>query len=147
MNGWSLERAALMGKPHIRAHYVGEGDRHGLDDDAMCVLCGKPATDAHHVVPKGMGGGSRVYVLETPMGMFPMRSPLFALCRKHHEWFHQGHLNAVWEWDDEEGKEQWEDGTLLSHGYKPHDPRLYGLGRYVIGAYGRTFEWRGDGER
>ena len=76
-----------MGKPHIGAYYFGDGDRHRLHFDARCLICGRPATDAHHIVPKGMGGGNRVYVLETPMGMFPLRSPLFALCRDHHEEF------------------------------------------------------------
>lgn len=127
----NLQRIALMGKPHIGAYYFGDKDRHRLHFGARCLICGRPATDAHHVVPKGMGGGNRVYVLETPMGMFPLRSPLFALCRDHHEEFHQG-LTVEWRWDTEEDRERWESGYYLSHGYEPHDPRLFLHGCYLV---------------
>ena len=138
----NLQRIALMGKPHIGAYYFGEGDKHRLHPDSMCIICNKPATDAHHIVPKGLGGGNRVYVLETTVGIFPLRSPLFSLCRDHHEAFHQGKASVVWEWDDGEGRDQWESGYLLSHGYFPHDPRLFLFGAYVITHNGREWEVR-----
>lgn len=121
-----------MGKPHIGAYYFGQGDGHRLSFEAPCLICGRPATDAHHIVPKGMGGGNRVYVLETPVGMFPLRSPLFALCRDHHMAFHDGRSSVVWEWDTDEDREAWESGYLLSHGYFPHDPRLFLHGCYMV---------------
>ena len=31
-------------------------DRPSMVDGGRCVVCGRPATNRHHVIPKGMGG-------------------------------------------------------------------------------------------
>lgn len=154
--GLGYERAELFGKPHLNAHYKRRVDYllpdravrsdHRIDDGATCPFCGGgPATDAHHMAQKGMGGGSLVFTLPTEWGIFILLSPLFALCRRHHDWFHQGHLSIRWEWDSDEDAERWWSGYLLSHGYAPHDPRLFGLGRYIVTAKatGKEVEFRG----
>lgn len=135
LNGWSLDKASLMGMPHIGAHYT-SGLRYEMDDGAPCAVCGRPATNCHHVVPKGMGGGSKVFTLQTPMGVFPLKSPLFALCGSGttgcHGDFHQHFLTAKWVWDDPEFGRMWWSGELLSHGIAPHDAQLLDMGSWSI---------------
>lgn len=156
LDGLSRQRAELFGKPHLGAHYEGRVDyslkhptrrkQHHVDDGAGCPFCGGgPATDAHHMAQKGMGGGSVVFNLSTEWGTFVLLSPLFALCRNHHEWFHRGLLEVRWEWDTEDAERRWWNGQLLSHGYAPHDPKLFGLGRYIVTAKptGKEVEFRG----
>lgn len=156
LDGLGYERAELFGKPHIGAHYVTkhiDGHRfpivrkkHRVDDGAICPFCGdRFASEAHHMVPKGMGGGSLVFDFQTDWGTFILLSPLFGLCSKHHRFFTEGHLSIRWEWDSDEDAERWWSGYLLSHGYAPHDPRLFGLGRYIVTAKatGKEVEFRG----
>lgn len=144
----NIERERMMGMPHLDAHYIGGDDAHRLDDDAVCLFCGQMATEAHHIVPKGMGGGNRIRVLFTDHGRFVVRSPLMALCRKHHGWFHDGLLSIRWEWDSPEDMEAWESGRMLlpvplGMGYSVHDPRLFLHGRYIVeGKAGRPFDIR-----
>ena len=45
---------------------------------------------------------------------------------------HVGKVEITWEWFDEADAERWWSGELLSHGYAPHDPMLYELGRWRI---------------
>lgn len=137
LQGHSLERAALYGMPHIGARYVGEGDRTKIDEGALCPFCGKPAENAHHAAPKGLGGGGRVRVMRTEWGWFPLRSALVAVCGRGnasgcHGGLHSGLLCVRWEWDAPEDGELWESGWLLSHGVEPHSPALYGRGRWVL---------------
>ena len=86
-----------------------------------------------------------MFNLRTGWGEFILLSPLFAMCRKHHDWFHKGMLRVRWEWDDDEAMASWWSGELLSHGYIPHDPRLFELGHYVVTAKatGKEVEFRG----
>ena len=152
---YSAEDAALMGLPHIGAEYLpGKRDgkrRYGLSDGAMCSVCGRRATNAHHVVKLGLGGRQRPYVLGGRYGEFELYTPLFALCGMGnasgcHGMFHAGLLKARWAWDAPSAKRDWESGLLLCMGMKPHDPRLYELGHWVIeGPNGLMREVRGDG--
>ena len=52
-----------------------------------CVICGRPATDKHHVIQKGMGGVSK---------QTEKRIPLLALCRSCHNEVHQKRLHINW---------------------------------------------------
>ena len=42
---YNIQRERLMGKPSIESR--------------CCPFCGKPATNRHHIMPKGMGGTKR----------------------------------------------------------------------------------------
>ena len=156
LNGWSREKAECMGMPHFGAHYRKaidattqrpyKEDAHAVDDGAMCPFCGRPATEAHHVVPKGIGGGSRVFVLYTKMGRFVLRSPLFGLCAKCHREFTEKRASARWEWyEDGPYEDKWADGWYLSHGYEPNGGRLYAVGRWFVDIYRKTFALKGCG--
>lgn len=48
---------------------------HSEGDLLLCEVCGQPAVDIHHIIPKGMGGTKRVYT-----GYL-----LIALCRHDHD--------------------------------------------------------------
>lgn len=140
LKGRTAEAFALLGKPCVGARYLGSGDRHELLDGAACVVCGRPATEAHHCPPKGMGGGR--FRLSTPKGDFTLRAPLLAVCgcgnaTGCHGLFHAGMARASWEWDSPEFERLWLDGTLLE-GREPNEVGLFAFGRYVIDSpYGR----------
>lgn len=156
LDGLSYERAELFGKPHLGAHYEGRVDyslkypakrkQHRLNDGAICPFCGGgPASEAHHMVPKGIGGGSLVFDFRTEWGEFILLSPLFGLCSKHHRFFTEGHLSIRWDWTDADAMAAWWSGSLLAHGYIPHDQRLWEFGRYIVTAKetGREVVFRG----
>lgn len=44
-----------------------------LKNECMCEMCGRPAVDIHHIIPRGMGGGERDTI-----------DNLMALCRECH---------------------------------------------------------------
>lgn len=147
LRGVPFEAARLYGMPHVGAAYTSRTgvDAYRMEEGALCPVCGRPATNVHHEPPKGRG---RSFALPTPMGDFAMRPALIALCGNGivgcHGRRHNGLLSLRWEWDDPASEEAWLDGSLLSHGYAPHDARLYGLGRWV--AYDgmeAVAEWRG----
>ena len=146
LRGMDYESARLYGMPHVSARYTGEGvNNYRLDRDALCPVCGRPVSNAHHEPPKGHG---RVFVLRTRWGTFPMRPALIALCGSGttgcHGERHAGLLRIRWEWYDDRDAEAWENGFLLSHGFEPHDQRLYGFGRWVFRRDGeKVAEWRG----
>lgn len=156
LNGWSRDNAERMGMPHYGAHYLKrvdantrqpyKRDEHAVDDGATCPFCGRPATEAHHVVQKGLGGGSRVFVLYTKWGRFVLRSPLFGLCSRCHGEFTYKRADARWVWygdgygERDPWEVQWEDGELLSHGYEPNGARLYALGYWLVSIWGKTYK-------
>lgn len=129
--GVSAERVELMGKPSLGAHYEREDYRsHKLDDGARCVFCGRPATDAHHVVPRSTLRG---YLVETPLGKFVTLSPLFALCRDCHNDLHmRARYHIRWEWKSDQYAEEWENGHTLAHICPAGSSFLFQQGRYVV---------------
>lgn len=142
--GIPRDRADLMGKPSIGAHYEREDYRsHKLDDDARCVICGRRATDAHHVVPRSTVRG---YTVDTPLGMFVCLSPLFALCREcHHDIHMRARYQIRWEWKAEQYRQEWENGHTLAHICRPGNSFLFQEGCYIVkdAKTGKEFEVRG----
>lgn len=131
LRGLSKERAELYGKPHLGARYTG-GRRYELTQPRCCV-CGRRATNCHHVARRSWG---REFRLVTPRGTWDLRSPLFALCGSGttgcHGRFHGGAgLRAEWRWLSEEYEEAWWDGRLLRL-CEPNGPRLYEYGYWAI---------------
>lgn len=120
----------LFGLPHIGAEYTSyESGGYTVLDGEPCVVCGRPATNAHHVVPKSV----RKVV---SIGGRMLRSPLFALCGSGttgcHDGFHGGARYKVrWEWDTEEYERAWWSGELLDR-YGPHSDELFRYGKYVL---------------
>lgn len=143
LRGLSLERAEVYGKPHVGARYT-HGDRYERTSERCCI-CRRPATNCHHVVPRGVGDR---FPLVTPDRTWLLRSPLFALCGSGttgcHDGFHGGaRYRARWKWDDPQYERWWWDGILLEQ-FGPHSPKLYAFGCWEIGdrATGRSFEIR-----
>ena len=129
--GISLERLELMGKPSLGAHYESADCKsHKLDEGARCVICGRKATDAHHVVPRST---LHAYTVETPLGNFRTLSPLFALCRECHEGFHsQARYHVSWEWKSDQYREEWENGHTLANICPPGSSFLFQEGHFVL---------------
>lgn len=131
LRGLSIDKAELYGKPHIGARYT-SGDRYGLTADRCCV-CGAPATNCHHVIPKSRG---REFAMQTPSGLWMLRSPLLALCGSGttgcHDGFHGGaFLKASWVWHSPIYRDAWWSGELLE-AHSPHSPELYMYGHWAI---------------
>lgn len=148
--GRPIAECERYGKPHIHAHYTAKDNTHryGRDDGALCVICGKPATETHHWPPLG-ASHCGMWTMKTPKGAFLLKPALFALCRKHHEQFHAHVLMADWVWNDEAAAEEWWSGKLLTH-VRPHDAGLYAYGRWRFTWPGGGFEYREvieDGQR
>lgn len=126
-----------FGMPHIGARYAkGALKAYELDEDAVCAVCGLPATNAHHQPAKGMGGGSTVHLHRTKWGQFVVRPALIALCGSGttgcHGDVHEKRVKIEWVWDEPEAMEKWNDGTFLSHGIDPHSQKLYNFGHWQI---------------
>lgn len=142
--GISLERLELMGKPSLGAHYERMTySAHKLDDGARCVICGRKATDAHHIVPRST---IHAYTVDTPLGKFTALSPLFALCRECHDGFHtQARYHVSWKWRSDQYREEWENGHTLAHICPPGSSFLLKEGCYVLKdkKTGRVFELGG----
>lgn len=125
-----IDRDMLYGLPHIGCHYDGRKvNDNRLDEDAVCVCCGKMATNAHHYPPKGTAP------LRQRNG-FILRPALFAVCGSgttgcHDGWHGGARYEAWWRWDRAEYEQQWKDGTLLDR-YGPHSRMLYYYGCWVI---------------
>lgn len=139
LRGVPKDRAELYGKPHVGARYV--GNRYELTAE-RCVICGRQATNCHHIAPRRCGD----FALVTPRGTWRLRSPLIALCGSGttgcHDGFHGGaRYRPEWVWDEPEFEEAWWDGTLLCE-HDPHDPALYAYGHWAITntKTGRTIE-------
>lgn len=134
-----INREMLYGLPHIGCHYEGKSvNSHKLDEDAVCVCCGKIATNAHHYPPKGTAPVRH-------RNGYELKPPLFAVCGSgttgcHDGWHGGARYEAWWRWDRHEYELQWEDGTLLDrHG--PHSPALYYYGCWVIYDKKMDYEW------
>ena len=67
-------------KLHVKNYFKHFGYTH--QEEIMCELCGRPAQDLHHIVPKGMGGSKKRDNVENIIG----------LCRTHHEEAHKGRI-------------------------------------------------------
>lgn len=139
LGGLSYRWAQLYGMPHLGAMYFAENIKSTeMTPHARCAKCGKRATNVHHVVPRSKG---RNFLLKTPVGMFVLLPPLFALCGSGttgcHGEFHNG-IDIEWRWDSDEHAEDWWSGYLLSHGLKPHDEELWEYGCYIVNGK----EWR-----
>lgn len=129
--------AACFGMPHIGAYYLHDNaDSNKLEHGAFCAVCGRPANNSHHEPPKGAGGRYRQFTMYSDWGMFILKPALVALCGSGttgcHGARHNGNFRIEWEWFDDTYAEQWWSGYLLSHGYVPHDPKLYELGQWRI---------------
>lgn len=125
LHGWSKDKAELMGLPHIGARYIGR--RHELVQ-SYCTVCGRPATNAHHVVPIRCGHTFKLKDYE-------LKSPLIALCGSGttgcHGRFHSGALVARWHWLDDRYEDAWWSGELLDK-YGPHSIDLHRFGIWEI---------------
>lgn len=135
LRGLSVREASCFGMPNLGAHYEGRSVRSNrLDDDARCAVCGRPATNAHHVPPVGMGARNAKFELHGHV----LRPALIALCGSGttgcHGEVHSGRILVEWEWCAEEYEVAWWQGLLLEM-FGPASPRLYEFGRW-------TFEWR-----
>ena len=127
LRGLSYEKASLYGLPHLGVEYTKGGHRLTVDS---CIICGKPATNAHHVIPIRSGK-----TFHHPAG-FELKSPLFALCGSGttgcHNAFHGGaKYRARWVWDDELWERLWWNGKLLNE-YGEHSPELFKIGAWII---------------
>lgn len=128
LHGWSYEKAKCFGMPHFMAHYTSADVRkYERDEGAVCMVCGKPATETHHEP-----NGRSYFLLMTPMGRFSLMPALIALCRDCHRARTENRLSIEWEWDSDEIEAKWWSGELLSHGFKAHSPHLNELGRWVV---------------
>ncbi len=129
--GLSREIAECYGKPHVGAFYANSSvNSHKLQWDAVCTICGRPATNAHHQPPKSRG---IVFTMRTPMGAFVLKPALIAVCGSGttgcHGLIHQGLIRISWEWDEDEAL--WWDGQLLRE-LEPHSNQLYNYGHWLI---------------
>lgn len=134
-----VNRDMLYGLPHIDCKYTGKSvNSNRLIDDAMCVCCGKMATNAHHYPPKGTAPTRH-------RNGYELRPALFAVCGSgttgcHDGWHGGARYEAWWQWDEPEYECQWEDGKLLDrHG--PHSPALYYYGCWVIHDKRLNYTW------
>lgn len=138
LRGIAKPLAEMYGKPHWMARYGSDNptplsvDRYALDDEAVCVCCGRRATNSHHTPPKGIG---RVFELATKSGRFKVRPALLAVCGSGttgcHGAIHKGLLKVEWVWDDPGFEAGWWDGSIPAV-TKPHDPELYSVGCWHI---------------
>jgi len=143
LRGLSVETASLYGMPSIGCRYIRDDIRGtSIEDTARCACCGAPAANAHHEPPRSKG----TFLMATQMGTFVLYPALIALCGSGtqgcHGKRHNGRLRIRWEWDSDGNAEKWWSGFWLSHGYEPHSPRLFELGRYVFDLEGREMEVR-----
>lgn len=135
LRGLSMERAEMYGKPHWLASYdspnpTKEGiSRYAMAEGAWCMVCGRPATNVHHVPARRHS----LFTLETERGTHILRPSLIALCGSGttgcHGDVHDGRIRIEWAWDAD-GNDWW-DGRLLE-AFAPHDPELYELGRWQV---------------
>lgn len=128
LRGKSVERARLYGMPHAGAEYVGEGTERYRRKTDCCVICGTRASHVHHEPQRGIGGGGYL-----ELGGYRLRPALLALCPTCHSRRHDGRIVITWEWNLPTYEDMWSTGHMLETGIvKPHDPELYGYGRWVV---------------
>lgn len=121
----------LLGFPHIGAKYVPGISRGHLnyrrEEGALCAVCGRVATETHHLVELGMGGVQMPHNARRHYGIFPLYSPLFALCRECHKRFHSHEVTIEWAYDEGEG-----DCPATMALRTANSPLLFGYGRYLL---------------
>lgn len=144
LKGRTVRAFSMLGKPCVGAEYAGNGDAHRLEAGARCFICGRPAANAHHEPPKGMGGGA--FRLDTPNGPRILRPPLLAVCGSGnacgcHAMLHKGIAKVRWEWDSELFEREWLEGRLDEELYE-NDERLFAMGRYMVEVGGGEKEVR-----
>lgn len=148
LRGLSVQRAELFGKPGWMARYEGaSATSHRACEGAVCVCCGRPASNVHHVSPLGRG---RSFTLDSQVGSWDLKPALFAVCGTGttgcHNGFHGGaRYKAEWVWDTDRDAEEWWSGRLLLT-VGPHSPLLYLYGGWRItdAATGRETQVRWD---
>ena len=130
LNGLSYERASLYGMPHIHCT--------PNSITGACAICGRRATERHHMAPKGMG--ARYLTVQTENGALKLESALVALCHECHDKFPpQGfEYSAEWVWKDVESANLYWSGALYEMGIEPHSERFYDYGFYVFRANGKV---------
>lgn len=134
-----INRDMLYGLPHIGCHYEGKSvNSNKLDDGAVCVCCGLPATNAHHYPPKGTAP------IRHRNG-YELKPALFAVCGSgamgcHDGWHGGARYEAWWRWDRFEYEKQWQNGELLRR-LGAHNPELYYYGCWVIHDKKLDIEW------
>lgn len=145
LRGLDYRSAELFGKPHVGAFYERDDSKtNRLLEGSRCVVCGRQATNSHHVVPLGK---ARSWDLHTERGIFVLKSPLFAVCGSGtmgcHDGFHGGALYTVrWIWDRLEFLERWWSGWTLAHGFDSNDQRLFEQGCYEVTDRKSGHEWK-----
>ena len=154
----------LMGLPHVGAEYT-KGRRNGRRNyertSDVCAVCDSArSASTHHIVAVGTGGrqSSRTNEVDwafcgaydeafgcepsTDLTEFEVLTPLIAVCGDGssgcHGMFESHDLSVEWVWDDADCFILWESGWFLSHGYEPHDERLFEFGCYRILRGGET---------
>lgn len=126
----SASKAEMFGMPHAGARYTGRGVARYARTQDECAICGAPARSVHHTASRGLGARA----METRFGDFSLRPALMCLCGTGttgcHGDIEGGRMRVEWVWDDPDFGERWRSGYLLAHGFAPHDPELYALGRW-----------------
>lgn len=130
LQSYPYDVAKCFGMPNFGAEYVGSQGRYRRTGE-YCAVCGRQATNCHHVVRRG-----RTFRLRRADGMVvALRSPLMLLCGSGvtgcHGKAHSGDLRIEWVWKSEEDERRWWDGELLMD-YAPYDQRLYRFGFWLI---------------
>ena len=128
LRGLSVQSAQCFGMPHIGAYYAGKGVRtNRLEKFAECPVCGRPATNSHHVPAVGMSGRNASFTLAGHV----LKPALIALCGSGttgcHGLMHAGKMRVEWIWDSDELTEAWWSGEMLKK-IEPHSEDLYKFG-------------------
>lgn len=129
LRGVPYHVAECYGKPHFLASYTGptvNGTK--LAEGAVCMCCGKPATNAHHWPPKG---SCPTFTLRGRK----LRPALLAVCGSgttgcHDGWHGGARFRALWKWDSDDSAREWWEGDFCGLG--PHDPMLYRFGCWEL---------------
>ena len=143
LHGVPYERAACYGKPHIFAHYSADDVRRYEHDDEVCPICHKRLIENTHHQPD-----RHSFNLKTDWGIFVLKPALFGLCGSGttgcHGLIEANIIKVRWVWDSDEFKDAWWNGFTLSHGFKPHDRRLYTQGAWEFTRNDKKWRWRGE---
>ena len=141
LHGYPLAVAECYGKPHIGCHYrvveynherkatLRAAHSHKLNEGALCICCGRPATNAHHYPPLGTA-------ISFTHQRERLRPALFAVCGSgttgcHNGWHGGARFKALWRWDSDEFAREWWEGSLLKD-EGAHSPSLYLFGCWEL---------------
>lgn len=137
LGGLSIDKAECFGKPHWMAEYDSANptkasiSNYRMQDGAFCMICGRAATNVHHVPARRHG----LFTLDTPKGSHVLRPALIALCGSGttgcHGKVHSGEYGIEWSWDLEGFRNGWWDGSILEC-IDPHDLDLYEIGYWRV---------------